>query len=225
MTSSASQTAPVQLTPAQELAETKRLIALRYRLLGMGSMDPKWYTALEAFEFSKEKHAGQTRKGGGQYISHPVAATNYVLTLASGLILPMETVAVTILHDVGEDCDVRYQEFQALFGSIIADGVAAISKVFEGVKKTEAEYARDVAGSVTASIGKPADRTHNMSTMGGAFTVEKQLRYCTEAEDLILGRMVKPARRRFVRQESAYENCKLVLESQIALVRAIHAKP
>lgn len=213
----------VQLTREQELIENKPMIALRYRLLGMAAIDPRWYSAVRALEFAVEKHEGQMRKNGGKYIAHPVAATNYVLTL-SGLINPVAAVAVTVMHDVGEDCGVSSQEFVDEFGSEIGDGVYAMSKVIDGRAKTLEEYAEGLARCKLASIAKPADRIHNQSTMHGAFSATKQLAYVEEATNLILP-VIKRARRKFPQQEAAYENCKLVLRSQIDMVRNMVTVP
>ncbi|KWT95569.1 MULTISPECIES: HD domain-containing protein [unclassified Variovorax] len=209
-------------TLAAAKAHTKKYVSiLRSRLLGAGKVDPSWYLAVDALECSIEVHADQIRKGtGGPYIIHPVEATMYVMTLPD-LIKPIETIAVTLLHDAMEDGNLRYNEFVSRFGSEVADGVEAISKVVDGVKKTPAEYQAGLARSRTASIAKPADRGNNQNTMGEAWTPEKQLSYVQEAEEEILP-MIKIARRRFCQQELAYENAKLLLRTQISMVRAMH---
>ena len=69
-----------------------------------------------------------------------------------------------------------------------------------------------------ASIVKAADRFHNHSTMGNAFSVPKQLSYLVETEQFVLP-MIKASARAFPIQEAAYENAKLALKSQISLAR------
>jgi hypothetical protein len=73
-----------------------------------------------------------------------------------------------------------------------------------------------------ATVVKGSDRINNQSTMVGVFTPKKQMEYVRECEEHILP-MLKSARRKFPDQEPAYENMKLVLTTQIAMVRAIHA--
>ena len=201
----------------------KLLVALRYRLLGAAQVDRAWYKAIDALEFAICKHEGMTRKRGGAYIIHPVEATLYVLTLP-GLLHRVETVAVTLMHDVMEDCGVTYQEFVDIFGTQVADGVERMSKVVDGVRKDDSAYYAALAKCPMGSIGKPADRINNQDSMVDAFTPEKQLRYVAEAEEFILP-LIKTARRRFPQQELAYENAKLVLSTQIRLVRASLAAP
>ena len=55
--------------------------------------------------------------------------------------------------------------------------------------------------------------------MIGVFSQPRQDKYIKEVEDYFLP-MLKTARRNFVRQESAYENIKHVLNSQIELLKA-----
>ena len=54
--------------------------------------------------------------------------------------------------------------------------------------------------------------------MGNAFSVQKQLSYLVETEQLVLP-MIKLASRAFPIQEPAFENAKLALRSQISLAR------
>ncbi len=70
-----------------------------------------------------------------------------------------------------------------------------------------------------ASIGKGGDRMHNLQSMIGVFTKDKQKNYVTEAENKIIP-MLKLARRNFPQQELAYENIKLVLNTQMQLIKA-----
>ena len=71
---------------------------------------------------------------------------------------------------------------------------------------------------ITSRIVKAADRFHNHSSMGNAFSVAKQLSYLVETEQLVLP-MIKVAARAFPLQEPAFENAKLALRSQISLAR------
>lgn len=202
----------------------KAVATLRYRLLGAAQENPAWYTGAEALEFAIDRHHGMTRADGvTPYVVHPVEVAQYALTL--NLQYPVESVAVALLHDVMEDCHVTHRELQAVFGAQIADGVAVMSKQVDGGPKKPLEaYFQELAQSPIGSICKAADRINNQNTMGGVFSAQKQLRQVDETERFILP-MLKTARRRFPRQELAFENAKLVLRSQVALVRAMHAAP
>jgi hypothetical protein len=60
--------------------------------------------------------------------------------------------------------------------------------------------------------------------MLNVFSLTKQKYYIEETETLILP-MLKQARRRFPDQEPAYQNIKLILNSQIELIRAVQRAP
>jgi (p)ppGpp synthase/HD superfamily hydrolase len=73
----------------------------------------------KAFEFAKEKHAGQVRRYTGEpYINHCFAVAALVA------IVPWHTeemLAAAILHDTIEDTDTTHQELIETFGHTIAD--------------------------------------------------------------------------------------------------------
>jgi (p)ppGpp synthase/HD superfamily hydrolase len=197
----------------------KQKSALRYRLAGKASENKSWYAACAALEYADAKHRGQLRKDGvTPYFAHPVEATLYVLTLPN-LIRPVETVIAMLNHDVLEDTDTRYQEFADEFGLESADAVAAMSKKVDGVKKGVDDYWRGIQGPI-ATIGKPADRVNNQHTMGGVFTLEKQISMMDETVARIFP-LMKLNRRKYPEQELAYENAKLMLGTQLSLHRAV----
>lgn len=55
-----------------------------------------------AFEFGAQAHAGQTRKSGEPYISHPIAVAHILADLR----MDEATLVAAILHDVVEDTDI-----------------------------------------------------------------------------------------------------------------------
>jgi (p)ppGpp synthase/HD superfamily hydrolase len=201
----------------------KKIHTLRSRLLGAAHESREWYLAVDSLEFAIEKHEGMFRADGiTPYIVHPVEVASYAFTLPR-LIRPVHTISSLLMHDTMEDCSVAYQTLADRFGSEIADGVEVMSKVVDGSKKTLDQYAKGLAASVIGSIGKACDRVNNQSTMSN-FTPERQLKQVTETEELVLP-VIKIARRRFPQQELAYENAKLVLKTQNALIRAMHREP
>jgi len=72
-----------------------------------------------------------------------------------------------------------------------------------------------------ASLVKIADRAHNLQTMQGVFTPEKQQAYCKEVGTWFFP-LIRKARRNFPRQYGAYENIKILLRCQVAFVEALH---
>ena len=94
-----------------------------------------------------------------------------------------------------------------------------ITKKHNGIKKSDQQYYQDCSEDVHASIAKGSDRIHNVNSMIGVFSKEKQLAYITEVEEQFLP-MIKRAEGMFPDQLPAYLNIKHMLKSQVALVRA-----
>ena len=65
-----------------------------------------------ALEFATEKHAGQKRLSGEDYISHPIAVANILMEWD----MDIDTVVAGLLHDVAEDTDVDLSEIADRFG-------------------------------------------------------------------------------------------------------------
>ena len=197
-------------------AHIKKEISLRYWLLGRN-----FYKAVEAMEFGKRHHKG-LRKNGSPEFSHQIEIALFGRTLLESLIYKEETLITIFLHDIREDYDISDGEIRTLFGDLVANAVAAMTKEFRGHKRDPFEVFDNLARDPIASIAKGIDRIHNFSTMLGAFSESKQVEYIAEAE-LHFIPMLKRARRTFPQQESAYENIKWALNSQIDLIKAIHA--
>lgn len=195
---------------------SKQRIAARYWLLGAG-----YHRAAEAMDFAESYHGG-TRKGGQHEFSHQVAIASWVRTLASGLLYPEDTLIVAFLHDTREDYGVEDDRIRGRWGDRVADAVDAMTKEWKGERRDEAAVFDAIAGDAVASVVKAGDRIHNQGTLLGAFTPPKIEGYLAETEAHILP-MLKRARRRFPAQDAAYENAKLMLMSQVGLLRAVLA--
>lgn len=194
----------------------KLFISMRYWLLGR-----EYYRSLEALEFASTFHTGVRKDGITKEYAHQLAAGHYLKTIVTKLELPEETLAAVFLHDLSEDYNVPIEEIETRFGSAIAEPVWLLTKVFRGERKSDEAYYRDIASSKVASVVKGADRIHNVQTMVGVFTLEKQQAYIRETKDFVLPAL-KEARRRFPKQEPVYENMKHVLTSQLELIEAVH---
>lgn len=194
----------------------KRLIAIRYWLHGAG-----YFKALEALDLGLEYHTGK-RKDGSPEFDHQVTIAQYLRTLIKGLSYPEETLTVAFLHDIREDYHLSDKLIRDRFGDLVANAVKALSKEIDGIRRAEADVFRDIAADEIASIVKGGDRIHNHQSMIGVFSTEKQIEYIDETKEWFFP-MLKEARRRFPQQEGAYENIKLLLNSQIQLIEAIHA--
>ena len=120
-----------------------------------------------AYEVAARWHAGQKRKSGDPYITHPLA----VATILAELGMNHETICAALLHDTVEDTAYTLAELRREFGEDVAtlvDGVTKLDKVKYGeaaaaetVRKMVVAMSRDVRVLVI----KLADRLHNMRTL------------------------------------------------------------
>jgi guanosine-3',5'-bis(diphosphate) 3'-pyrophosphohydrolase len=141
----------------------------------------------EAFRFSKAAHAGQYRKSGDPYISHPVAVT----TILAEWHLDAPALMAALLHDVVEDTPTTKVEIGEKFGKQVAelvDGVSKLDKIeFQTEAHAQAENFRKMllamARDVRVILIKLADRLHNMRTLD-AMQPEKRQRIARETLEI-----------------------------------------
>ena len=123
--------------------------------------------ALElAFEVAKNAHAGQMRKSGDEYITHPVAVAEILAKLG----LNSEALVAALLHDTVEDTSYSLAKLRKDFGDEVAnlvDGVTKLDKLSYG-PTAEAETVRKMIVAMSRDIRvlviKLADRLHNART-------------------------------------------------------------
>jgi (p)ppGpp synthase/HD superfamily hydrolase len=92
---------------------------------------------------------------------------------------PEETMTAAFLHDMLEDHGdfVTVAELSRRFGPRFADAVWKLSKKSVGLTKSYEMYFEELSQCPIASVVKLADRAHNLQTMQGVFTAEKQKSY------------------------------------------------
>ena len=119
-----------------------------------------------AYAVAEHAHAGQLRKSGDAYITHPLAVT----TILAELGMTPPTLAAALLHDTVEDTDYGLDELRKDFGDEIAmlvDGVTKLDKVTYG-EAAQAETVRKMviamARDIRVLVIKLADRLHNART-------------------------------------------------------------
>ena len=123
----------------------------------------------KAYMFAYEKHFGQKRLTGENYIEHPLNVA-YILT---GIFADSATICAALLHDVLEDTDATIEEVREKFGDEITslvEGVTKINKLnFTGDTETViANHRKILVGlseDVRVIIIKLADRLHNLRTL------------------------------------------------------------
>ncbi|MBP8919682.1 MAG: bifunctional (p)ppGpp synthetase/guanosine-3',5'-bis(diphosphate) 3'-pyrophosphohydrolase [Micropruina sp.] len=121
-----------------------------------------------AYRTAEHYHAGQSRKSGDPFITHPLA----VATILAELGLTETTLCAALLHDTVEDTSYTMAQLTADFGSEVAtmvDGVTKLDKVTYG-ESAKAETIRKMVLAMSRDIRvlviKLADRLHNMRTLG-----------------------------------------------------------
>ncbi|MCP1674429.1 (p)ppGpp synthase/HD superfamily hydrolase [Natronocella acetinitrilica] len=196
----------------------KQLVALRFYLMGRG-----YHTAARALEYARRHHAGVRKDGFTPEFAHQVEISLYLLTLRS-VRDPEVLIAGALLHDVIEDYPVTREALAEEFGASIAGIVYTLSKKHDGKPLHGEHYFENIAACPVASIIKGGDRIHNVQTMGGVFSEDKQRHYLEEVRDHFLP-MLKAARYRFTDQALAYFNVEHVLRSQYALLAAALGMP
>ncbi|MBH1988848.1 MAG: bifunctional (p)ppGpp synthetase/guanosine-3',5'-bis(diphosphate) 3'-pyrophosphohydrolase [Myxococcaceae bacterium] len=123
----------------------------------------------KAYVYSAKVHAGQVRKSGEPYLSHPME----VAKILAELKLDEASICTGLLHDTVEDTLATLEEIQTLFGKDIAhlvDGVTKLSQVqFKSTEEKMAENFRKMLVAMSKDIRvllvKLADRLHNMRTL------------------------------------------------------------
>src|SRR6478672_4506505 len=131
--------------------------------------------------------AGQTRKSGEPYITHPVA----VAAVLAEQRMDAETLIAAILHDTLEDTPLARESIAGEFGETVAelvDGVTKLDKLqFQDRQEAAAESFRKMllamARDLRVILIKLADRLHNMRTLG-AQTAEARKRIAHETLEI-----------------------------------------
>ncbi len=123
-----------------------------------------------AWAVGASAHAGQTRRSGEPYITHPVA----VASVLAEQRVDVETLVAAILHDTLEDTPLTRAAIVGEFGETVAelvDGVTKLDKLrFADRQEAAAESFRKMmlamARDLRVIMIKLADRLHNMRTLG-----------------------------------------------------------
>jgi GTP pyrophosphokinase len=114
-------------------------------------------------------HAGQYRRSGEPYVTHPIA----VAAIVAGLGLDADTVAAALLHDAVEDTGITLEDVEGSFGPVVArvvDGVTKLDRLqFDSKEAQQAATIRKMLVAMASDwrvlLIKLADRLHNMRTL------------------------------------------------------------
>ena len=143
----------------------------------------------KAYEFANERHFGQLRKTGEEYIIHPLN----VAAILTEIYADAQTICAALLHDTIEDCEVTKEEMTEMFGPEITKLVSGVTKInklnYNGDNEaTIANHRKIIVGlaeDVRVIILKLADRLHNMRTLW-ALSEKRQKANAKETLDILV---------------------------------------
>ena len=141
----------------------------------------------EAYMCARSAHAGQLRKEGTPFVTHPIAAAKIVAEMG----LDEESIIAALLHDTVEDTAVTHEDIARHFGESVAElveGVTKLTRVTYTSKEDEQmsnlrKMLMAMAKDIRVIIIKMADRLHNMRTMEYQ-TEEKQREKALETMEI-----------------------------------------
>ena len=142
---------------------------------------------VRAAETATVAHAGQLRRSGEPYVTHPIAVAGIVADLG----LDAQTVAAALLHDAVEDTGITTEVIERDFGpsvALIVEGVTKLDRLqFDSKEAQQAATVRKMlvamANDWRVLIIKLADRLHNMRTLS-VMPEWKQRRTAQETLDI-----------------------------------------
>lgn len=137
-----------------------------------------------AYELAREAHKTQVRKGGGPYITHPIAVARI---LAEEFQLGVNPIIAGFLHDVVEDTPYTIEDIEERYGKDVAFLVGTVTKQkgdkFEMSKQMDnyKQMLDSIHYDIRALLVKLADRLHNMSTLS-SMKPDKQMKIAGETD-------------------------------------------
>ena len=130
---------------------------------------PETVLVKRAYKCAEAAHAGQSRRTGHPYITHPLAVAH----ILAGMRMDHQSIMAALLHDVLEDAGVSKTSLADAFGSEVAeivDGVSKLATIFKSRAEAQAENFQKMAMATARDLRvimvKLADRLHNMRTIG-----------------------------------------------------------
>jgi (p)ppGpp synthase/HD superfamily hydrolase len=131
----------------------------------------------KALQFATEKHKGQKRLDGQDYITHPILVSNSLIDTQSKI--------VGMLHDTLEDTNTTLLELTNIFGKHIAECVHLLTKseyesysnYINRIVKSDNELVKNV---------KIADLINNLSTIDNIPDKDKRERLKSRYENALM---------------------------------------
>ncbi len=147
----------------------------------------------DAFTYAYNKHKGQYRKSGEEYIVHPLD----VAIILADLKTDPTTIVAGLLHDVIEDTDASFETIKDRFGEEVALLIEGVTKLgqykFKELDHEKAKISAQASNyqkmllamskDIRVIIVKLADRLNNIRTLNSLPEV-KQVRIARETMDI-----------------------------------------
>lgn len=143
----------------------------------------------KAFRLGEKAHAGQKRKSGEPYFTHPIAIADMLADMGAD----SDTIIAALLHDTLEDTTLTMDTIEREFGPTVTaliDGVTKLSRADIGEKPTldeQTETLRKIftlmQEDIRIMVIKLIDRLHNMQTVE-FLPAERQRLLAQETQDI-----------------------------------------
>lgn len=196
---------------------SKLKVSIRYWLIGMAENKPEYLQTLRALDFMLNHHKGLRKDGKTLESYHQLNIFSMIRSFHKLLENPSVTLTVALLHDTYEDYPETQKEILKMFPEAYTE-IVRVSKIRNGHKISYEQYFNEMTNCPITSIVKLVDRIHNLSTMQGVFSLEKEQKYIDEVHKYFLP-MIKNARRNFPAQESAYELIKCSMNLLVSSIQ------
>ena len=172
-----------------------------FEIVDLDSLDED---AAAAWEFAKQKHAGQTRSDGSPYSNHVERVAKSVEQFKASHNLDA-LISAAYLHDTLEDTDTTHEDLVALFGGLVASLVKELTSDKEEIARVgKAQYLASKMSTMSsyALVIKLADRLDNIGDIATAKTPEWRQKYKAETlhimDTIERNRVLSPTHRRII---------------------------
>ena len=148
-----------------------------------------WPPIHEAVALVRERHAGQKRKCGSEFVGHPLRVALWLHEIAEKS--DANLLCAALLHDIVEDTETTLDEIEDRFGRAVEELVQALT--LPDLAEGQSKYERNMksfeglrwAGR-DAQLLRSADRLDNLKTMSNGFSEQRRAEYLKETREGLL---------------------------------------
>lgn len=142
-----------------------------------------WPPVHKAIDLAKEKHTGQVRKDGSEFVAHPIRVA--LLLLEVGNLNEANLLCSAVLHDIVEDTDLSCDDLMGDFGSKVSDLVRSVTlpDLRDGQTKSDRDKSHFSALSWDgrdSQILRSVDRLDNILTLSDDFPADRLQDYLAD---------------------------------------------